>query len=233
MNTTELCRAFEALDTPCVSDALDRLGIPCGLYHIRPQVPGTGRTVCGPAYTVRYIPVGLEKRSVGDFLDDVPVGSVVVLDNNGRDDCTVWGAILSRYSVKRGIAATVIYGVCRDIRAVREVGYSIYALDTYMVTGKDQVQFDAANIPVNISGVQVCHGDLMLCDDNGVVCIPAGKAERVLEIALEIDRKEAETVEGVEVGGWRHAEGSKSKNRVPYAPDKTGRIKAARTGLYV
>ena len=49
----------------------------------------------GRAYTVKYLPVAQDKGTVGDYIDDVPAGSVVVLDNAGRLDCTVWGDILT------------------------------------------------------------------------------------------------------------------------------------------
>ena len=74
-----LVDGFRALDTTSVSDALDRLGITGGLLGIRPVVEGMA--FCGAAFTVHYVPCGVEKGTVGDFLDDVPPGQVVVIDN--------------------------------------------------------------------------------------------------------------------------------------------------------
>ncbi len=182
--------AFCQLDTPCVSDAMDRLGIPGGLLGISPVVQGTGRVICGPAFTVRYIPVGLEKKTVGDFLDDVPAGSVVVIDNSGRTDCTVWGDIMSTYASAKGVAGTVIDGVCRDVRVVRELEYPIYTKGVYMCTGKDRVQIESVNEPVTVSDIQVCKDDVIMCDDNGAVRIPASRAEEVLSAAREIEAAE-------------------------------------------
>ena len=67
----------------------------------------------GTAFTVRYRPCGMVKGTVGDFLDDVQPGQVVVLDNGGRRYGTVWGDIMTVYAQKRGVAGTVIDGVCR------------------------------------------------------------------------------------------------------------------------
>src|SRR5660397_196223 len=100
----ELSLKFKELDTTCVSDALDKLGISCGMLDIKPIIKN--KTICGPAFTVHYIPCGLEKGTVGDFLDDVVKGQVVVLDNSGRTNCTVWGDIMSLTAKGKGIEGT-------------------------------------------------------------------------------------------------------------------------------
>jgi len=200
MELKNIIDGFKKLDTPCVSDALDRLGIPAGLLHIKPVVSGTGKVICGPAFTVKYIPVGLEKKTVGDFLDDVPAGAVVVIDNAGRDFCTVWGDIMSFCAEMKGVAGTVIDGVCRDVKVVKELDYPIYTKGCYMVTGKDRVQIESVNQPVTVSDLQVCPGDLIMCDDNGALRIPKEKAEEVLQIAQEIETKEGGILAALKAG---------------------------------
>ncbi len=179
---------FKKFDTTSVSDALDRLGITGGLHGIRPVVEGT--SFCGPAFTVHYVPCGTVKGTVGDFLDDVAPGQVVVLDNGGRTYCTVWGDLMTINASMRGIAGTVIDGVCRDVPGIRKLKYPIFTRGRYMVTGKDRVQCDGVNLPVAISGVQVKPGDILVGDDSGALVIPAEKAEEVYRVALEIAEKE-------------------------------------------
>lgn len=196
----ELSQAFLEMDTASVSDALDRLGIVGGLHKIAPVVPGTGKKVCGPAFTVHYVPVGQVKQTVGDFLDDVEAGMIVVIDNGGRDYCTVWGDIMSTYAAMKDIAGTVIDGVCRDVKLIREINYPIYTKGIYMVTGKDRVGVDSVNIPISVSNVQVRPGDLVLCDDNGAIVIPIERAEDVLKVAREIERKETNIIAALKEG---------------------------------
>lgn len=179
---------FLSIDTTCVSDAIDRIGIKCGLLGIKPIVQG--KKICGPAYTVRYLPCGEVKGSVGDFLDDVPSGYVVVIDNNGRTDCTVWGDLMSLAASMKKINGTVINGVCRDIPAIRELEYPVYSKGYYMVTGKDRVELESINKMISISGVQVNPGDLIFADDSGVIVIPIERAGEILSIAKEINEKE-------------------------------------------
>ncbi|PYI33598.1 demethylmenaquinone methyltransferase family protein [Aspergillus indologenus CBS 114.80] len=116
----ELVALFADSDTPAVSDALDKLGLAGQAFGIMPLANYTRVTV-GPAFTVRYVPASDPPGSVGDFVDDVAEGDIVVIDNGGRTDCTVWGDIMTQYAGLRGIAGTVIDGVCRDVnRAISD-----------------------------------------------------------------------------------------------------------------
>lgn len=189
---------FKQMDTTCVSDALDRLGIAGGCHGISPVVPGA--KAVGPAFTVSYVPCGLDKGTVGDFLDDVAPGQVVVLDNGGRTYCTVWGDIMTFYSRKRGFAGTVIDGVCRDLPRILETGYPIYTRGRFMVTGKDRVEVAGVNVPVSIGNVHVRPNDIMMCDDSGVLVVPLARAEQVLKVAKEIDEKEQQIISMLDKG---------------------------------
>ena len=194
----DVVKEFKKLDTTAISDALDRLGIKGGCYGITPRCQGT--KAVGRAFTVRYRPCGVEKGTVGDFLDDVEPGRVIVLDNGGRTYGTVWGDIMTVYAQKRGIAGTVIDGVCRDMPRIHEVKYPIYTRGHIMVTGKDRVELDGLNIFVAVSDVLVRLDDIVACDDTGVVMIPFDKAEEVLKVALEIDEVEQKILQMLDKG---------------------------------
>jgi len=194
----KLIAKFKSMDTTSVSDALDRLGIAGGCHGIAPVVPGA--KAVGPAFTVRYVPCGVDKGTVGDFLDDVAPGQVVVLDNAGRTYCTVWGDIMTFYSQKRGFAGTVIDGVCRDLPRILETGYPIFTRGRFMVTGKDRVEVAGVNVPVAIGNIQVRPDDIMMCDDSGVLVVPFHRAEEVLKVAEEIDEKEQQILRMLDEG---------------------------------
>jgi len=176
------------LDTTSLSDALDRLGIAGQCLGIKPLDPRFRLT--GRAFTILYGPGGSPPGTVGDYIDDVPVGGVVVLDNGGRENATVWGDILTWVSNRRGIAGTVIDGACRDTHLSRELGYPIYSRSYSMRTGKDRVQVEAMNVVVNIGDARVAPGDLLRGDADGVLVIPREHEEAVLAAAEEIDSVE-------------------------------------------
>lgn len=195
---TAMVEKFKKLDATCVSDALDRLGIQGGCHGISPVV--SGAKAVGTAFTVSYVPCGVDKGTVGDFLDDVAPGQIVVLDNAGRTYCTVWGDIMTFYSLKRGFAGTVIDGVCRDLPRILETGYPIFTRGRFMVTGKDRVEVSGVNVPVSIGNVHVRPDDIVLCDDSGVLVVPQKKAAEVLKVAEEIDEKEQRILDLLDKG---------------------------------
>jgi regulator of RNase E activity RraA len=180
--------AVRHLSTSGVSDALDRFGIVGQCLGIAPL--DRSFRLAGRAFTVRTIPVATTKGSVGDYIDEVSPGEVVVLDNGGRLDATVWGDILTTGAHLRQIGGTVIHGVCRDAARSLELGYPIFSRGNYMRTGKDRVQADAYRVPVSLGDVRVAPGDLLLGDADGIVVIPRDREDEVLAAALEIERAE-------------------------------------------
>src|SRR5688500_12355175 len=75
------------LDTATLSDALDKLGIVGQCYRIKPRHHDF--RMAGRAWTLLYGPAESPAGTVGDYIDDVPPGSVIVLDNGGRENATV------------------------------------------------------------------------------------------------------------------------------------------------
>lgn len=182
---------FEGLDTPGVSDAMDKLGLPGQCLGIAP-LDNYSKVIVGPAFTVQYVSASVPAGTVGDFIEDVAVGDVVVIDNGGRTDCTVWGDIMTQYAGSRKIAATVIDGVCRDVNKALGDGYPIFSKGRFMRTGKDRVQVQSVNQPVSIGTARVCARDIVVADANGVVIVPRDRAAEVAACAHKIESVEAD-----------------------------------------
>jgi len=189
-----------ALDTATLSDALDRLGIVGQCYGIAGRDPSFAMT--GRAFTMLSGPAGKPAGTVGDYIDDAPPGHVVVIDNGGRDDATIWGDILTEIAHRRGLAGTLIDGVSRDVALCRKLGYPVFSRGHWMRTGKDRVQVERMDCPVNIGGARVAPGDLLRGDADGVVVIPQAHEEAVLAAAEEIHAAEERIREACR-GGMR------------------------------
>src|SRR5260370_17053128 len=146
MSDDVIVQGLGELPTATISDALDRLGIVGQCLGIAPLDPKF--RLAGRAFTLRYRPTGLvERGNVGDYIDDVPPGGIVVLDNAGRLDCTVWGDILTAVAHRRGIGGTVIHGVGRDVQRALDLTYPIFSPGRYMRTAKDPAQVHAIPPP--------------------------------------------------------------------------------------
>lgn len=194
-----LVALFEGLDTPGVSDAMDKLGLHGQALGIMPLANYT-RPVVGPAFTVKYVPASDPPGTVGDFIDDVAPGDVVVIDNDARTDCTVWGDIMTQYAGLRGIAGTVIDGVCRDVGKALVDGYPMFSAGRFMRTGKDRVQVESVNTPVAIGTVRVVARDIVVADANGVVIVPRGRAREVAATARKIEEIESRIRDQIALG---------------------------------
>jgi 4-hydroxy-4-methyl-2-oxoglutarate aldolase len=185
MATDQNIQRASKLDTTAISDALDRLGIAGQCLGIKPLDHRFRLT--GRAFTLLYGPAGSPPGTVGDYIDDVPPGGVVVLDNGGRENATVWGDILTWVAHERGIAGTVIDGSCRDTSLSLELSYPIYSRSYSMRTGKDRIQVEAMGGPLNIGDARVHPGDILRGDSDGVIVIPQAHENAILDAAEEID----------------------------------------------
>ena len=180
----DIAAELGALSCTHLSDAMDRLRISGQLAGIMPLDRGFSLT--GRAWTLRYGPTGQHPGTVGDYIDDLGPLQVVVLDNQGRLDATVWGDLLTAVASRRQVAGTVIDGVCRDVSRALSEGYPIFSRGNWMRTGKDRVQVESIGEPVAISGVRVVPGDWLRGDADGIIAVPAARIGEVIAAAKEI-----------------------------------------------
>jgi len=194
------------LDTATISDALDRFGIVGQCYEIKPRDPKFRMT--GRAFTLLCGPASVPPGTVGDYIDDVKPGEVVVIDNCGRLNATIWGDILTETASAKKVAGTVIDGLCRDTALCMELNYPVFTRDHWMRTGKDRVQVEATNVPVTIGEARVQPGDILRGDADGVVVIPKEHEDKVLQAGEEIQEAENAIRKAVR-GGMRLDEARK------------------------
>ena len=190
----------EQLNTASLSDALDSLGVSGGLLGITTQVPGS-RCV-GIAFTVQYEPVGDSHgfKNAANYIDQVPPGAVIVSSNAGRQDCTVWGDIMTHFAVARGIKGTVIDGVARDIDTVVKLGYPLFSRGRFMQSAKNRTQLKAVQVSLEIGGVTVNPGDLLVCDGSGCLVIAQHIAAEVIRRARAVEHTERQIIGAITAG---------------------------------
>lgn len=195
------------LETATLSDALDKLGIAGQCLGIKPL--NQKQSLAGRAFTLAYAPAG-PGGTVGDFIDDVPPGAIVAIDNGGRADATVWGDIMTLYAHTKGIGGTVIDGACRDTHLALDLGYPLYSRSYSMRTGKDRVQLEAVQTTVNIGDARVRPGDILRGDADGVIVIPREREDEILAVSEAIDNAEGRIREAI-LSGMRLDEARKQQ----------------------
>ncbi|MBM2809912.1 MAG: putative ribonuclease inhibitor RraA/dimethylmenaquinone methyltransferase [Chloroflexi bacterium] len=189
------------VDTGAVSDALDQLGIRGAVHGIRPiwQSP----RIAGPAMTVKAVAAGPSKPAQHINVHAIAAaepGAVLVIDNSGRPDVSCMGELQSLAAKTRGLAGAVIDGACRDVDAIREMGFPVFTRAVVPITARGRIQQEAWNVMVQVGGVQVRPGDWVIADGSGVAFIPADRAEEVISAAEEIVAREEAMADAIRYG---------------------------------
>lgn len=198
MNNLDLLQTFNSSE---LSDALDSLKIEGALLGIMPLAPG--HKLIGPAYTVKYTLYETTVngfKNAGNYIDHVPKDAVIMIDNEGREDCTTWGGILTQVALYKGIKGTVIHGACRDVQVIRDLNYPVFTRAITMRSGKNRVCKMSEQIEINMGGVVVRPGDIIFADDCGVLVIPEEHVQEIIEKAGNIQLTEDSIVQAVQQG---------------------------------
>jgi regulator of RNase E activity RraA len=199
--TSFLLDRFAELDSAAVSDALDRLGLPPGVGGLRP--------LWGPAAIVGFaVTVGLEPRGEGPAgahiattaVETADGESVLVVDNQGRTDVSCWGGILSLGATRRGVRGVVADGVCRDVAEARALGLPVFSRGAIPATARGRLQQRSTGEPVEIAGLRVSQGDVVVADETGLAVVPRHRAEEVADIAAGIAARERVIADEVRAG---------------------------------
>lgn len=201
MSADALLERLQRLDACAVSDALDALQLRGATIGLRPL--WACPKIVGRAVTVKIVPAGVAKPSVHlatPAIEAAQPGDVIVIDNAGRTDVSSWGDILSTASVTKGLSGVVIDGACRDIDGSRDMGFPVYGRAVVPVTARGRIVQESFNTLIQMAGVQVRPGDLVIADGSGAVFVPQESAEKVIETAERLTAREAAMAEAVRAG---------------------------------
>jgi len=191
-----LVERARALSSCHISDGMDRVGLARGgLVGIRALEP-VGMAV-GEAFTVSLKPVGEVERFTGDYFDHLLSGQMVMLANEGRVHCSVWGGNRSLTTIKKGGVGAVADGAYRDVPEHRLLGLPVFGLQPTSMASVGVVVPYQVNEVVEMRGVRVEPGDLVAGDASGVVVVPRHRAAEVIGAAEELAEAEVELAEEI------------------------------------
>lgn len=168
-------------------DAARRLKLEIGLQSVIPVA--RGRKLIASAYTVRFSPIGQATATGLNFYDvisEAPKGSVLVVQVGA--DRWICGSNITRFAQLSGLAGIVTDGSVRDIGVVAERDYPIYARGISVVSYAAAFVLDAVGESIICGSAAVVSGDIIVGDDDGVVCLPAANLQDILFEAEDIAR---------------------------------------------
>lgn len=189
-----LLARLAALDSCACSDAMDRLGVAGLAAGLRSFT--VARRVTGPVITVALGPAGAASGGPARHLGTAAIeaaqpGDVIVVAAGGRVDAAGWGGVLSVAATQRGVRGVIVDGACRDVDDAATLGLPVYALAAVPATARGRQAEVGWNAPVQVAGVPVAPGDLVVADGSGVVFLPAARAAEIIAVAGEIAAVEA------------------------------------------
>jgi regulator of RNase E activity RraA len=194
--------------TGTISDVLDAKGIRGALPASRlPPTISTAQIV-GRAVTVRNTPQPLDPYSAVGSNDNLMCeiegihqaenGDVLVIQ--GLRDISNMGGIMASTAKRQGIVGAIVDGGVRDVGHSRKIGFPVWSRDRSPVTGKWRCVTQEINGIVEIDGISVAPGDLVVADETGICFIPQRFIEEILEICEAADRTELDWLKKLENG---------------------------------
>jgi 4-hydroxy-4-methyl-2-oxoglutarate aldolase len=195
MNMKQMIEEFGKVATASVADAVDKVaGVRGYMSHeIKPRI--NDKRICGPAATVLEVPTDefLPPQHALDLIDESPEGAVICISIAGVEDVAVWGGLMTAGAVANKLAGAILDGGVRDLTEIRrDYDFPVYARSVSPGTTLGRYKTVASQVPVEIGGVMVHPGDLIVADIDGVVVVPIQHAEAVLAMSKEIDQRELE-----------------------------------------
>ncbi|WP_420335160.1 RraA family protein [Roseibium sp.] len=195
MELKELVAGFRETATASVADAVDKITGRKGYLDqaIKPRI--NEDKIVGPAVTVLEGPTDefVPPQHALDAIDESEPGSVIVISIAGDANVAVWGGLMTAGAVANKHEGAVLDGAVRDITEIRrDYDFQIFARSSSPGTTLGRHKTLAANVSVPLGDVIVHPGDIIVGDIDGVVVVPIAQAEEILEMAREIDIREAE-----------------------------------------
>src|SRR6185295_17431948 len=149
--------------------------------------------VAGRAMPVLMIDVfGKQKKPFGlltEALDQLQPGEIYIA-SGGDMRCAYWGEILTATAKKRGAMGAVINGFHRDTPRVLEQDWPVFSRGRFAQDSAVRTQVISDRCPIEVGGVEVEPGDLVVGDLDGVVIVPRKVEAEVIQRSLEKARGE-------------------------------------------
>jgi regulator of RNase E activity RraA len=188
--TLEMMRC--KLSVPLFCDALDGIGLRCqcpaGLFvPVSADRAETPNMLIGYCKTTLWSdmahidpnPYALELQAVDTCQPD----DVLVCAAGGSMRSGIWGELLSTAARNRGCAGVLVDGAVRDISKMRQMGFNVFARGVNPLDSRDRQRVIDIDVTVDVGGVGIAPGDLIVADEDGVVVVPQAYIQEVVRTA--------------------------------------------------
>jgi regulator of RNase E activity RraA len=192
-NPVLMVEAYRHVEVASVSDAAEQL------LHERRYMSHKMQPIFPTKFAGTAITVLLKKEENKDpnalsgmlsAIDDGGPGSVYVMKVEDGEDTAGMGGLMGTAMFARGFAGAVIDGGVRDLPQLRKIGFPVYSTGPVPSTAVSHYRFAGQNLPVEVGGIQVNAGDIVVADQDGIAVVPRAHAAEVLILAQKLDDTE-------------------------------------------
>jgi len=189
----ETARLYLDLPVANVSDVMSRMS--AGGARLRPL--HAGGPMAGAALTVKTRPG--DNLMVHKALKMAQSGDVIVVDAGGDLTNALVGEMMLSHAIAVGASGVVINGAVRDYGWIKSQHFPVFAAGvTHRGPYKDGP--GEINVPIAIDGMIINPGDLVIGDDDGLLCVPMDDAAALYELAAAKQKAEARTLANTQAG---------------------------------
>lgn len=194
----------ESLYVAVIADVLDTLGLrqqACSGVLAPMTVPGV---LAGRSKTSLWVdmfhhdprPYDLELRAV----DEVGPDEILIAAAGGSMRSGIWGELLSTAARNRGCIGAIVDGAVRDVTAMQQMCFPVFARGRSPYDSKDRQRVVDLDVPVEIEGLRIYPGEIVVADADGLVAIPRDAEQDALRMAWEKVHAENEVRDAIRNG---------------------------------
>lgn len=189
----EVLKAYDELDVSTVYEAQGKQGIlnPA----LKPILPNT--MIVGPAVTVTC--AAGDNLMIHAAVEVVKPGDVLVITTEGESLNGMIGELIVTALMKKGVKGVIMDSGIRDVRQIRDLGFPVWTREV-LPQGTNKIKGGWVNSPAVCGGITIHPGDLIMADDDGIVCIKKEDIADTLELSRARVAKEAGTIEKINSG---------------------------------
>jgi regulator of RNase E activity RraA len=191
------------LSVAVVLDALDAAGFRRqAILNLPPRtLPGP---VVGRAKTLLWVDFAYDDPATYALelqaVDSLEPHDLVVCATAGSDRAGIWGELLTTAALGKGAAGIVTDGAVRDLARMEAMGFPVFSRHLSPYDSMNRQKVVAFDVAVEIDGVAVLPGDIVIADRDGVAVAPQAVAAEVLVAALDKVRAENKFRDAVKGG---------------------------------